>query len=390
MIGTKIKRKVINVKNRFLVSRMFPEIGIQPAYEDMAHLTATMKWLRLAQKQSGCGGVSAYYNLLKKEWGAPYRETTGYIIPTFVNYSKISGNKDFEKYALEMGEWELSEQLPDGSFSEESKYRNRKKIFNTGQIILGLCFLYDHTRDSKFLVAAQKAGEWLMSNQENDGCWEKFTTKGARTYHSRVAWSLLETSKRTNDNKLKSAASKNIEWVLKRQNEQEWFEQCSLSDPGKPWTHLIAYTIRGLLESSQLLESDRIFKSAYKAATKMLDYYIENQNSKFNFLPGTFDEHWQSRDEYTCLTGDAQMAIIWLKIYNLTKEDRFLEGAEELIDQIKKTQIIKSSCLEINGGIAGSFPIDGDYASFIMPNWAAKFFSDSLMLKMDKKIKIPA
>lgn len=48
---------------------------------------------------------------------------------------------------------------------------------------------------------------------------------------------------------------------------------------------------------------------------------------------------------------------------------------------MKTTQNLKSLNSGIRGGIPGAFPIYGWYAPFSFPNWAAKFFVDSLMLE---------
>ena len=210
----KIASKMHQVKSSLLVYLNFPELrSTRKASNEEIHLKAAMAWLCLAQDESKCDGILSLYNLDKKSWGKPYRETTGYIIPTFINYSKKSGIKEFEERALRMGEWELKEQLNDGSYGEETiSGQIRKKVFNTGQVMLGLCSLYDHTGEEKYLKAVIKSAEWLLSIQENNGSWQQFTTAGARTYHSRVAWSLLEVYKRTGNKKYKEAAEKNIEW----------------------------------------------------------------------------------------------------------------------------------------------------------------------------------
>jgi hypothetical protein len=130
--------------------------------------------------------------------------------------------------------------------------------------------------------------------------------------------------------------------------------------------------------------------AAYKSAKIILEKYNEQASPPFKLLPGTLDEKWESKDRYSCLTGDMQMAIIWLKLFNITKKKSFKDGAERMIDQVKETQILESVHKELMGGIAGSFPIEGDYASFTMLNWATKFFADALMLKMDANISLPA
>lgn len=357
-------------------------VEVKAPSEDAIHLHRTMDWLCLAQDKSGCGGVSALYNLEKKSWGNPYRETTGYIIETFLNYSKSTGQKKYLERALQMGEWELEEQLIDGSYGEETKDGSiRKKIFNTGQVMLGLFSLYDQINDVRYLNAARKAGDWLISNQEANGSWVNFTTAGPKTYHARVAWPLLELYKRTGEDKYRAGAVKNLNWVLSQQEKNGWFRNCSLSEPERPWTHLIAYTVRGVLESSLILENSEMFDTARLAAEKMLEFYEQKR-----VFPGTFDSKWQSKDNYSCLTGNVQTAIIWLKIYERTKEKRFRIGAEDIINDVKITQKIDSPIPEIRGAIAGSYPIEGDYASFAMLNWAAKFFADALMFKMDSSL----
>lgn len=389
MLYRRLADKAKATYGRFRARRDFPELYRKQAVAaDSDHLRAAMDWLCYAQDRSGCGGIPASYDILKRKWGKPYRETTGYIIPTFINYSKISKNASFEKRALQMAEWVLSEQLSDGAYGEELPDGTiKKKVFNTGQVMLGLCSIYDHTGDDRFLRAAARSADWLVSIQETDGQWKKFTTAGARTYHSRVDWPLLEVFKRTKNPLYEKSAVANLEWIMGQQTADAWFENCSLSDPGKPWTHLIAYTLRGLLECSRLQNSDRLFKAVYDASSRMLDFYERND---FRMFPGTFDRNWRSDDRYSCLTGNVQTAIIWLKIWSSTGEKRFKHGAYRLIDEVKRSQPLRAVRPEIIGGIPSSYPIWGDYGSYSLANWTPKFLADALMLKMDDSTILPA
>ncbi|MEK6876360.1 MAG: hypothetical protein AABX63_03040, partial [Nanoarchaeota archaeon] len=103
-------------------------------------------------------------------------------------------------------------------------------------------------------------------------------------------------------------------------------------------------------------------------------------------LPGSFDENWNSSVSWSCLTGNSQTSIIWLRLYYLNKEKTYFDAAKKTNQYMKSTQDMKSSNKDINGGIKGAFPIYGWYAPFCYPNWAAKFFIDSLMLEDDKEI----
>jgi hypothetical protein len=82
------------------------------------------------------------------------------------------------------------------------------------------------------------------------------------------------------------------------------------------------------------------------------------------------------------LTGDAQMAILWQRFYQLTGEPAYLQAAEMTNTYVKQSQNRGASLPGVAGGIAGSQPIYGDYEPYRNLNWAAKFFADSLMLSI--------
>lgn len=352
---------------------------------DEEHLSAVMDWLCLAQDVTDCGGISNAYDIANKKWGTPYRETTGYIIETFINYFHDTNNPVFLNRAIKMGDWEIKIQCDDGSIGELKKDGSvGKKIFNTGQVMIGWLALYEETKDQRYLTAAEKAGQWLVENQAEDGSWKVFTTQGPRTYQSRVAWPLEKLAKITNNKAYSKAAQNNIRWILSQQKPNYWFDHTSLMEKNQPWTHLIAYTINGLIEYYLISDNKdkQIFNSFYNSANTLLEIFKRNN---YTFLPCSFDQDWKSDDKYTCLTGDAQLAIVWMQIYELTKENKFLDGANKILDLVKATQILETKHREIRGGIFGSYPFGGEYATYLLINWAAKFFADALLLQ--KKIK---
>ena len=99
------------------------------------------------------------------------------------------------------------------------------------------------------------------------------------------------------------------------------------------------------------------------------------------YLSAKFDSQWKLQAEYSCLTGNAQIALVWMKLYENNKDARFLNSALKLIDQFKSLQSLSSSNLGIQGGIAGSYPIWGGYKPYVYLNWATKFFADAIMLQ---------
>jgi hypothetical protein len=82
---------------------------------------------------------------------------------------------------------------------------------------------------------------------------------------------------------------------------------------------------------------------------------------------------------WSCLTGDAQIAINWGRLYQLTGEERYRDGTSSVLQFVKTTQKLAGALAE-TGGIKGSHPIDGGYHPWQYPDWAAKFFADALMM----------
>lgn len=349
------------------------------------HLRAVMEWLCRAQDATGCGGVSRGYHL-DRGWGPPYPETTGYIVPTFLRYARWANDDNYVARALRMGEWEIEMQLPSGGIREGMGDSGEPVVFDTGQAIFGWADLYQETGMKRFQAAAVRAADWLTENQDNNGSWSRYAYMNIpHTYHTRVAWSLLEVYRLTGDERYRAAAKKNIGWTLAQAEGNGWFRDMGFTRDEAPLTHTIAYTLRGLLESSGYLEKDE--RSGIEALVrKPLENILLNYRSTGNLsglLPARLNRDWKSEDTYSCLVGDAQISILWLKLSRIDNDLRFFEAGSQLIDRIKATQSLDSGNPGIRGGIAGSYPIWGKYIPFAYTNWSAKFFADALILQME-------
>lgn len=356
-----------------------------PEKENEIHIKAGLEWLKFAQDQSSDGGVSAWYSLLTG-WMPSYIETTGYIISTFLDCSEYFKDKDLNKRATKMGDFLIRMQNSDGSFRRqvpEVCTDTSPIIFDTSQDIIGLTDLYKHTKISKYLDSAIKAADFLCKVQEKNGSWIKYEYGGcSRTYETRSSWALLKVFEITKNKKYKNCGVKNLNWAAKNQNANGWFKNNDLPhpNPDDPLTHTISYAIEGFLWSGILLNEKKYINFAKKAADRMLEYFNKN-----GFLPGTFNKNWHSSDHYACLTGNAQIALVWLELYKITKDMKYLTTAKKLNSYLKKTQDTKIKDKNIRGGIKGSFPIYGDlvgfkgYCRMAYLNWAVKFFIDSLL-----------
>lgn len=342
------------------------------------HLSATMEWLCRAQQHSPDDGVSGGYDITADRWYPSYPETTGYLIPTFYDYGTYSGQEEYRLRAGKMAGWLLSIQCESGGFPGPDwiEPRGNQVVFDTGQIIHGLLRTYEETGEPRYLAACRQAADWVVYVQEVDGSWQKHDMDRVHTYNSRTAWALLSLYQVDKNEAYLVTARKNLEWVIRQQSPDGWFQNAAFETGDDPLTHTIAYTIEGLLESSLLLADDNLFQAARLAADRLLDLFLKNGS-----LKGTYTRGWQSTAGWTCLTGDAQMALIWMTLFKETNNEEYFQAAVTANHFLKLVQSRSSKKDGVRGGVAGSYPIYGDYAQYLYINWAAKFFADSLLLE---------
>ncbi len=354
-----------------------------PTRSDREHLLGTIAWLCRAQDMSGVGGVSAAFRL-SGGWDVPYPETSGYIIGTFLTAARIVEDKSLSDRARRIGDWEIFIQAPSGGvYSRPGGGATR--VFNTGQVILGWCALFEQTKDDRYLAAACRAGKYLVSLQELDGTWRRDTYCGPRTYHARTDWGLLRLAKLTGDSIYAESAKRNLKWVLAQRQENGWFKNCGFHDAA-PITHVIDYTLIGLLECA-LLDStvfDQSPAALIAESASAICRIIETAKISGvpGMIPGSFDQRWISCDNHSCLTGSAQLAYTLFRLYGLTGVSRYESCADRLIAALKCTQILSGSVADVCGGLPGSFPMSRGYLPNSFPNWGAKFFADALLASL--------
>lgn len=356
------------------------------------YLDAAVKWICHAQDAFADGGVARSFSLTynhyfkRKGWIPSYPETTGYIIPTMFDYAHFSKKQEFFDRALRMVDWECDVQLENGAVQGGTvDQKPTPAIFNTGQVIFGWLRSFKETKNEKYLNSAIMAGEFLMDAQDADGAWRKSLSDYASqhmpfyTYNSRTAWALCLLGSYTGNQCFREAGVRNIDFSLTQQFENGWFENNCLTDPLHPLLHTIAYCVRGILEVGILEGNQKYISRAKKTASALMAKLASD-----GFLAGRFNKSWEPAVSWSCLTGDAQLSIIWGKLYQLTKEETYLECMQRINRYLMKCQILKTNNTNIKGGMPGSNPISGDYGKCEIVNWATKFFIDALI--MEKQI----
>lgn len=352
-----------------------PDPGIEQA------ISAGIGWLARAQDQSASrdGGVARHFSLITG-WSTSYPETTGYIVPTLLEYAHVVANEEARVRALRMLDWLVSLQFPDGGF-QGGMIGERPRVpvvFNTGQILIGLAGGAVENRD-KYYSAMIRAADWLVRVQDPDGGWRKhgspFAKAGEKTYDTHVSWGLFEAARVESGRSYAEAALANIRWALSHQHANGWFERCCLTGPAQPLTHTLGYVLRGILEAYRFTRDAALLESGRRTADGLLSALQST-----GFLPGRLNADWTPAVSWACLTGTAQIAICWLMLYAETGE-RCYRDAGFLANRFVRRTLKMEGPPDTRGGVKGSYPIDGTYNAYQYLNWGCKFMIDANLLE---------
>lgn len=341
------------------------------------HLEATAAWL-LRSIDHGKGGSCAYWSPLG--WSRPYPETSGYLIPTLISLTEAIDGFDGERRALDLGQWVLDIQDPGGWWLggvHPPKGEAKASVFNTAQILHGMVALHDLTSEERWLDAGVRAGRWLASGLDESGLWSHtdYRAPGTPSYYTFAAWPMLEVAQRASDSEIRTAATAVLDAILERRRPNGVFARWSFEDGVPAFTHTIAYTLQGLIESARLLGD----WETYGAPTEVALHELARQADQTEGpLPGRFDDEWKPAASFTCLTGNAQTALCLLALDAHQSKPGLVDTATKLVDSVCSRQRLRGPA-GVRGGVAGSSPLWGRYMTMRYPNWAAKFHCDALL-----------
>lgn len=362
-------------------------IAFQQLCRDRAALA--VDWLLRSIRACDGRGSAAFYSRWYRPvrgWTAAYPETTGYIIPTLLRFARRHNREDCHELALRQADWLLTLQFAEGGFP--GGFADGRpwppSIFNTGQILFGLCAAADASGGQRYLDAAVRAARWLAEQVDAAaGTWTSYAYVSGYSpaYYTRVCWPMLEVERRSPETGVRTAAAHVLEtiagWALNNGAWRNWAFK-----PGAPaFTHTIAYTLRGALESAWLLgdaAGDRLERVVCRSAEALM-----RRAELRGRLAGAYDEQMRGRYWYSCLTGNCQMAIVWMRLYQRHGDARYLSAALKALQFTIDRQRVRAIDPNVRGAIAGSAPFWGRYLILRYPNWAAKFFVDALTLADD-------
>ncbi len=313
------------------------------------------------------------------KWSPPYLETTGYLLPTLSQYKNFSDAEGIEKILEDQLNNLLSIQNADGSFPQSLE--NKKPIvFDTAQLLLGLITVssrHDAIID-KAIAAIKAAMKWLKKQLDHtsDFMAYNYVEDYNPLYYSRIAWPIIQ-AEMIIESKASPESKLLLEKICHQVSHNEDLKNWGLY-PDKPiLTHNIAYTIRGIWECAQLL-NHRHYEKLVKKKLHELIYLIRE-----NGLVGSYSEDWTPEGKFICATGHAQIALLFLLVYQKTTKPKYLEPVATLLQPLLRSQ---RKIGPNKGALPSSIPIYGEYQRFLYTNWTQKFYADALMkiLELDK------
>jgi hypothetical protein len=247
--------------------------------------------------------------------------------------------------------------------------------------LFGWLSAWQQTQDARFHDSAMRAADWLVAAQDPDGAWRRhaspFAAQGVNTYNTRVAFALAKASQALQEQRYLDAAVRNVQWALTQMQPNGWLQNNDLEDNDRPLTHTIAYATRGILEVGLIAADSALIEAAACVARA-----VAQTQRRDGALPGRLDSAWRAASRWTCVTGNAQMAIIWQRLAAETGDHSWKPAAERANRFNLSIQDVAAVDEAVRGGMPGSYPRSGGYMKNRYPNWAAKFFMDALILQL--------
>jgi hypothetical protein len=376
------RRHVRRDLSRFLVGRVRPVRG-----ENSRRLAAAAEWLLRAQAASPDDGVSFGYFPSHKDavdgWLPSYPETTGYIIPTLLEFARLHGRPEVRDRALAMARWEVDVQMPSGAAQGGFLCAPQKRVaavFNTGMVLHGLTAALRVGGEGIFEAAGRKAADFLLADLGPDGHFRshgRFVVQDAiKTYNCLCGWALWMFGETTGEARYRDAAVRVAEAAVGEQRPNGWFANNCLISPDSPLTHTIGYTLQGVLEVGLLAGRENLVQAARRGVDALVERIAPS-----GFLAACFFSDWEPAATYSCLTGNAQLAVVCYRLHEVTGSGSYREAADRLLDWLKALQSLDPAVPGAQGALGGSFPLLAAYQSAGYPNWATKYLLDGLMVQ---------
>lgn len=265
--------------------------------------------------------------------------------------------------ALDCQAWLLRLQLPNGAWAGGVVGGTSPSVFNTAMILWGVAPGQ----------AAEQALSWLLASLSPDGAWRNglYVPGFVPTYHTYALWSVLEASQALHRADGPEKMRPALHFYSERFQPDGTVADWGLKPGQRAFTHTIAYTLQGFLESALLLDEPVVLEKTVYAATGLL-----TEMERTSRIAGQYGTGWQGDYTFTCPAGNAQLSILYRRIGHITGEPRFTKAADFCLTETLRFQNHGKNP-NARGALPGSVPFWGPYMRWRYPNWGVKFLLDA-------------
>jgi hypothetical protein len=343
------------------------------------HVRSGLHWIEKSIQATG-GKGSAHHYMPVLGWSKAYPETTGYLIETLLNYSDVLQEEKWRHLALECTNWLCDIQLDTGAFNRGMAGETAPSVFNTSQILFGLCRCLEtelpSEHEKRWLQAAVRATNWLLDNIEPDGSWTAaaYVPDYIPSYYTRAVMGLLYAgrvlssfSAFTRQQELEEQCHKALHFYAQRFLPNDAVQHWGFKPGESGFTHTIAYTLEGFWHSALHLNENFILNKTIRSVSRFMQQWQRDGK-----IAGSYDENWKGDTSFTCPVGTAQMCVLVHDIHEYTGDPALYMAQFILLKELLPHQ-------KSDGAVPGSVPLTGPYMRGKYPNWAVKFFLDALL-----------
>lgn len=338
----------------------FPVEGLLLSEADWARRTdAALTWLRRSIAATGERGSSHSWSPIFG-WAKAYPETTGYLTETLRRYAALKNDPTLSDLANQCAAWLLTQQLPNGAFPALLAGSGRASVFNTAMVLVA--------------TPEPTALAYLLRALSPDGAWrsDAYVPGFVPSYYTYAAWRVLQANQTLRSTEADEAMRRALHFYAARFSSNGAVRDWGFRAGEAAFTHTVAYTLQGFLETALLLGEVGILEKTLAAGERL---WAEIQRT--GHTAGCYDEAWRADHSFRCVTGNAQLSVFFQRMWTVTGDPKFQRAAQFVL-----WEILDDQCFGKNpnkqGGLPGSAPLWGPYLRLRYPNWAAKFFLDAV------------
>jgi hypothetical protein len=300
-----------------------------------------------------------------------YPEITGYGASLFAKLHNKTNSEEFYTRAVLAADALLALQQSSGAFPLSVDQSNFT-IYSFDHIIItnGLLDCYFLTSDQKYLQSAEKAVNFLITHQKENG--QIPTRIGMKTpsdYHFHLTKGtipLLKMYQAVADSKYLKSAEKLATYLITKNQQKNGCITVNVANQTLNRYHFFCYAVEGLI-AFQSFDS-QFHENVEEAALYLLNSQREDGAIWYSFAPN--GNPITDKVDYSAT---AQAARIFRFIYTINHDSRFMQGALQAINFLIGKQHLTPYKL-MNGGLP--FGYHSILDKVCVCSWATQFAAD--------------